>query len=127
MRFWSEEKRLKGKEEPSVLFLKAISYQNCHVFPKHAQDHLQGNLRSCGPNCGKALSLSLSKSVGITVVAEFSQQGCAGLPLFSHSLRGKNFETRWWSFGVRGNGSLRHEAAALQPLLILLHVEPEIV
>ncbi|XP_014641944.1 PREDICTED: natural resistance-associated macrophage protein 2 isoform X3 [Ceratotherium simum simum] len=54
-----------------------------------------------------------------------SQQGCTGQPLFSQSLRGKNFETRWWSSGVRGNGSLQHEAAALQTLLTSLHVEPE--
>jgi len=73
------------------------------------------------------LFLSLSKSVGTTVIEKFSQQGCIGLPLFSHSLRGKNFETRWWSSGVRGHGSLQHEAAALQPLLTFLHVEPEIM
>ncbi|KAF5928521.1 hypothetical protein HPG69_015127 [Diceros bicornis minor] len=39
----------------------------------------------------------------------------------NQSLRGKNFETRWWSSGVRGNGSLQHEAAALQTLLTFLH------
>ena len=38
--------------------------------------------------------------------------------------RGKT-ETRWWSSGVRGNGSLQHGAAALQPLLMFLHVEPD--
>lgn len=110
--------RRKGlrKEESSVLFLKDTSYQNCHGFPKHAQDNLQGNLRSCGHNCCKALSLSASQwdSLWLKVL---SQQGCTGLPLFSHSLRGKSFETRWWSSGVRGHGSLRPEAAALQPLL----------
>lgn len=59
------------------------------------------------------------------MLAKLSQQGCTGLPLSSHSLRGKNLETRWWSSGVRGNGSLQREAAALQPLATFLHVEPE--
>lgn len=54
-----------------------------------------------------------------------SQQSGTELPPSSHSLRGKNIETRWWSSGVRGNGSLRHEAAALQPLATFLHLEPE--
>lgn len=39
-------KDLKGEEEPSLLFLKATSYQNHHVFLKYAQDDLQGSLRS---------------------------------------------------------------------------------
>lgn len=127
---WDFGMRRKGlrKEESSVLFLKDTSYQNCHGFPKHAQDNLQGNLRSCGHNCCKALSLSASQwdSLWLKVL---SQQGCTGLPLFSHSLRGKSFETRWWSSGVRGHGSLRPEAAALQPLLtfFFLPVEPGII
>ena len=115
---WGEEEK-----EPSVLFLKNTFYQNCHVFLKHAQDDLQGNLRSSGCKRWKARSLSVSPLVSL--VAKFSLQGCTGLPLFSHSLRGKNFETRWWSSGVRGNGSLQHGAAALQPLLMFLHVEPD--
>ena len=109
------------EEEPSVLFLKNTFYQNHHVFLKHAQDDLQGNLRSSGCKRWKAHSLSASPLVSL--VAKFSLQGCTGLPLFSHSLRGKNFETRWWSSGVRGNGSLQHGAAALQPLLTFLHVD----
>ncbi|TKC52648.1 hypothetical protein EI555_004504, partial [Monodon monoceros] len=36
--------------------------------------------------------------------------------------KGKNFETRWWSSGIRGDGSLQHAAAALQPLLTFLHL-----
>lgn len=70
-------------------------------------------------------SLPLSESFGVTMVAKSSLQGFTELPLFSHSLRGKNFETRWWSSGVRGNGSLQHGAAALQPLLTFWHVEPD--
>ena len=115
---WGEEEK-----EPSVLFLKNTFYQNCHVFLKHAQDDLQGNLRSSGYKRWKARSLSASPLVSL--VAKFSLQGCIGLPHFSHSLRGKNFETRWWSSGVIGNGSLQHGAAALQPLLTFLHVEPD--
>lgn len=111
------------EEEPSVLFLKNTFYQNRHVFLKHAQDDLQGNLRSSG--CKRWKARSLSASALVSLVAKFSLQGCTGLPLFSHSLRGKNFETRWWSSGVRGNGSLQHGAAALQLLLTFLHVEPE--
>ena len=83
----------------------------------------------------KAISGALDVSVAklapservlrVTVVAKSSLQGCTELPLFSHSLRGKNFETRWWSSGVRGDVSLQHGAAALQPLLTFWHVEPD--
>ena len=83
----------------------------------------------------KAISGALDVSVAklapservlrVTVVAKSSLQGCTELPLFSHSLRGKNFETRWWSSGVRGNGSLQHEVAAFQPLLTFWNVEPD--
>ena len=120
--FGVRRKNLK-EEEPSVLFLKNTFYQNHHVFLKHAQDDLQGNLRSSGCKRWKARSLSASPLVSL--VAKFSLQGCTGLPLFSHSFRGKNFGTRWWSSRVRGNGSLQHGAAALQPLLMFLHVEPD--
>lgn len=117
-----EGKRLEREEEPSIIFLKATSYQKRHVFRKYAQDDLQGSLGSCGPNPYKALSASHRFHYACKVV---SQQGCTGLPLSSHSLRGKNLETRWWNSGVRGNGSLQREAAALQPLATFLHVEPE--
>ena len=115
---WGEKEK-----EPSVLFLKNTFYQNRHVFLKHAQDDLQGNLRSSG--CKRWKAYSLSASALVSLVAKFSLQGCTGLPLFSHSLRGENFETRWWSSGVRGNGSFQHGAAALQPLLTFSLVEPE--
>lgn len=78
---------------------------------------------SCGPTDAK---LSQKVNRYQSLVAKFSQD-CTGLPLFSHPLRGKTFETRWWSSGVWGNGSLHHEAAALQPLVTFLHVEPETV
>ena len=92
--FGVRRKNLK-EEEPSVLFLKNNFFQNCHVFLRHAQEDLQGNLRSSRCKCWKARSLSASPLVSL--VAKFSLQGCTGLPLFSHSLRGKNFGTRWWS------------------------------
>lgn len=112
-------KDLTGEEEPSVIFLKATSYQN-HMFsgsmPRTTCKAVSGAV-----DLTRA-KLFLSKSVGVTMVAELSRHGCTGLPFFRHSLRGKSFETRWWSSGVRGNGSLQHEAAALQPLATL---EPE--
>ncbi|XP_052495647.1 natural resistance-associated macrophage protein 2 isoform X1 [Budorcas taxicolor] len=98
-------------------------HTNRHVFLKHAQDDLPGNLRSSG--CKRWKAHSLSASALVSLVAKFSLQACTGLPLFSHPLRGENFETRWWSSGVRGNGSFQHGAAALQPLLTFSLVEPE--
>ena len=62
--FGVRRKRLKEKE-PSVLFLKNTFYQNHHVFLKHAQDNLPGNLRSSGCERCKARSLSASPSVSL--------------------------------------------------------------
>lgn len=70
--FGVRQKDLKGEEQPSVLLLKATSCQNRHGFLMHVQDNLHDSLRSCGPNRCKALSLSLSKSTGVTMVAKFS-------------------------------------------------------
>lgn len=75
--FGVRRKDLEGEEEPSVIFLKATSCQNHHVFLKYAQDDLQGRLRSCGPNRYKALSASQ----WVSVIAKFSQQGCTGASL----------------------------------------------
>lgn len=62
--FGERWKNLK-EEEPSVLFLKKTFYQNRHVFLKHAQDDLQGNLRSSGCERCKARSLSASPLVSL--------------------------------------------------------------
>lgn len=72
---------MKGKEEASVVFLRATSYQHHHVFLKCAQDGLQGSLGAVDLTDAKR---SLSKSVGYR---------CGCTVLFSHSLRGKTFET----------------------------------
>ena len=62
--FGVKRKNLK-EEEPSVLFLKNTFFQNRHVFLKHAQDDLPGNLRSSGCERCKARSLSASPSVSL--------------------------------------------------------------
>lgn len=90
MRLWGEEKRLERRRRAICSIPKSHLLQHHHVFLKCAQDGLQGSLRSCGPTWCKALSHQVSRHhYGCSKV--LSQQGCTGLPLFSHSLRGQNF------------------------------------
>lgn len=102
----------KGEEEASVVFLRATSYQHAH-----ASEVCPGRLaRQRGAVDLTDAKRPLSKSVGYHC-------GCSSLQPFPK--REKLFETRRWSSGVRGSGSLQHEAAAHQPLVTFLHVETE--
>lgn len=108
VRLWDKEKRLERRRRATCYIRKSHLPPEPSRVLKCAQDDLpQGSLRGCGPNGCKVLSARPP-----------------GLPVLSHSLRGKNSETRWWSSGVRGNGSRQHEASALQPLATFLDVEP---
>lgn len=130
-------KDFKGEGEPSILFLKATSHQNRHVFLMHrsasCQDDLRGNLRSCGLNHCKAHCLS-QRSPQVSRC----QYGCK-----IHCL--SKVELGYLSTAVSSEGKiLRPDGGALEseemgvfstklllllllPLLTFLHTEPEIV
>lgn len=113
--FGVRRKDLKGEEAPSVYSWEPPPASTI-TFSWSAQDGLQGSLGAVDLSDAK---LSLSKSVGYHC-------GCEVLSSATPS-EGKLFETRWWRSGVRGNGSLQHEAAARQPLATFLPMEAETV
>lgn len=63
------------------------------------------------------LQSSLSKSlITLTAAKVLAQPFALGYISSVIPSKGKTFETRWWSPDIRGNVSIQHEAAALQPL-----------